>query len=54
MQIQKKIMHAIVPYSCVFLILFSEKYLQEVWPHVKSALKEHGIDGELNLVSVCS
>lgn len=29
---------------------FSEKYLQEVWPSVKSALKEYGISCELNLV----
>ncbi|XP_028552533.1 KRR1 small subunit processome component isoform X2 [Dendrobium catenatum] len=30
--------------------LFSEKYLQEAWPIVKRALKEHGIACELNLV----
>ncbi|KAF5448179.1 hypothetical protein F2P56_028735 [Juglans regia] len=29
---------------------YREKYLQEVWPNVKSALKEYGISGELNLV----
>ncbi|KAK4254610.1 hypothetical protein QN277_009967 [Acacia crassicarpa] len=29
---------------------YREKYLQEVWPMVKSALKEHGISCELNLV----
>ncbi|XP_073115443.1 KRR1 small subunit processome component isoform X3 [Elaeis guineensis] len=29
---------------------YREKYLQEVWPMVKSALKEHGIACELNLV----
>jgi hypothetical protein len=33
-------------------LLSSEKYLQEVWPTVKSALKEYGISCELNLVSV--
>ncbi|WVZ69089.1 hypothetical protein U9M48_017933 [Paspalum notatum var. saurae] len=30
--------------------LGAEKYLQEVWPIVKGALKEHGISCELNLV----
>lgn len=30
---------------------YSEKYLQECWPIVKGALKEHGIACELNLVS---
>lgn len=29
---------------------YREKYLQEVWPMVKSALKEHGVSCELNLV----
>ncbi|KAL8159710.1 hypothetical protein V2J09_001247 [Rumex salicifolius] len=29
---------------------YKEKYLQEVWPIVKGALKEHGISCELNLV----
>ncbi|XP_028759175.1 KRR1 small subunit processome component homolog [Neltuma alba] len=29
---------------------YREKYLQEVWPMVKSALKEYGISSELNLV----
>ncbi|XP_058219061.1 KRR1 small subunit processome component homolog isoform X2 [Rhododendron vialii] len=29
---------------------YREKYLQEAWPIVKSALKEYGISGELNLV----
>ncbi|KAL8162126.1 hypothetical protein V2J09_013615 [Rumex salicifolius] len=29
---------------------YREKYLQEVWPIVKGALKEHGIACELNLV----
>lgn len=29
---------------------YREKYLQEAWPVVKSALKEYGILGELNLV----
>lgn len=29
---------------------YREKYLQEAWPIVKSALKEYGILGELNLV----
>ncbi|GJZ52485.1 KRR1 small subunit processome component [Tanacetum coccineum] len=28
----------------------SEKYLQEVWPIVKNALKQHGIKGHLDLV----
>ncbi|KAG2704565.1 hypothetical protein I3760_05G009000 [Carya illinoinensis] len=28
---------------------YREKYLQEVWPNVKSALKEYGISCELNL-----
>ena len=28
----------------------AEKYLQESWPIVKGALKEHGISCELNLV----
>ncbi|CAN1328118.1 KRR1 small subunit processome component homolog [Linum perenne] len=28
---------------------YREKYLQDVWPTVKSALKEYGISGELNL-----
>ncbi|KAB1202542.1 hypothetical protein CJ030_MR8G028968 [Morella rubra] len=31
---------------------YREKYLQEIWPSVKSALKEYGISCELNLVSV--
>ncbi|XP_024020642.1 KRR1 small subunit processome component [Morus notabilis] len=30
---------------------YREKYLQEVWPSVKSALKEYGISCELNLVA---
>lgn len=29
---------------------YREKYLKEVWPHVTSALKEHGIDCELDLI----
>ncbi|WCJ37011.1 KRR1 small subunit processome component [Euphorbia peplus] len=29
---------------------YREKYLQDVWPLVRSALKEHGISCELNLV----
>ncbi|KAB1208496.1 hypothetical protein CJ030_MR7G028517 [Morella rubra] len=29
---------------------YREKYLQEIWPSVKSALKEYGISCELNLV----
>jgi len=29
---------------------YREKYLQEAWPIVKSALKEYGVLGELNLV----
>ena len=28
----------------------AEKYLREVWPSVTSALKEHGVACELNLV----
>ncbi|GAB2250711.1 hypothetical protein Droror1_Dr00016961 [Drosera rotundifolia] len=32
---------------------YREKYLQEAWPIVRSALKEHGITGELNLVDGC-
>jgi ribosomal RNA assembly protein len=33
------------------LFYFSlEKYLQEVWPMVKTALKEFGVACELNLV----
>ena len=34
-----------------FNLFSSEKYLQEVWPSVKSALKEYGVSCELNLVS---
>ena len=34
-----------------FYLFSSEKYLQEVWPSVKSALKEYGVSCELNLVS---
>ena len=36
-----------------FAVLFPqyrEKYIKEVWPHVKKALKEQGIRGELNLL----
>jgi len=36
-----------------FAVLFPqyrEKYLKEVWPHVKKALKEYGIKSELNLI----
>ncbi|KAK1430059.1 hypothetical protein QVD17_12550 [Tagetes erecta] len=29
---------------------YREKYLQEVWPRVKSALKQHGVSCELDLV----
>ncbi|CAI9099311.1 OLC1v1036106C1 [Oldenlandia corymbosa var. corymbosa] len=29
---------------------YREKYLQECWPVVRGALKEHGVAGELNLV----
>lgn len=36
-------------FSTLFPI-YREKYLQEVWPTVKSALKEYGISCELNLV----
>lgn len=32
---------------------YREKYLQEAWPMVKSALKEFGISCELNLVRIC-
>ncbi|KAI3456702.1 hypothetical protein Pfo_013365 [Paulownia fortunei] len=32
---------------------YREKYLQECWPIVKGALKEHGIACELNLVEGC-
>jgi len=37
----------------LFAVLFPqyrEKYLKEVWPHVKKALKEYGIKSELNLI----
>lgn len=34
------------------VLVFAEKYLQECWPIVKGALKEHGIACELNLVSI--
>ena len=34
----------------LFVGLGAEKYLQEAWPLVKGALKEHGISCELNLV----
>lgn len=34
-----------------FALFYAEKYLQEAWPVVKGALKEHGISCELNLVS---
>jgi ribosomal RNA assembly protein len=36
-----------------FAVLFpqyKEKYIKEVWPHVKKALKEVGIKSELNLL----
>ncbi|KAL0389827.1 UNVERIFIED_CONTAM: KRR1 small subunit processome component [Sesamum calycinum] len=32
---------------------YREKYLQECWPIVKGALKEHGVACELNLVEGC-
>lgn len=32
---------------------YREKYLQECWPIVKGALKEHGVACELNLVDGC-
>ncbi|CAA0815507.1 RNA-binding KH domain-containing protein [Striga hermonthica] len=32
---------------------YREKYLQECWPVVKGALKEHGVACELNLVEGC-
>jgi rRNA processing protein Krr1/Pno1 len=32
------------------LNVYREKYLKEVWPHVTSALKEHGIACVLDLV----
>lgn len=34
-----------------FELVCAEKYLQQCWPEVKGALKEHGIACELNLVS---
>ena len=34
-----------------FYLLSSEKYLQEVWPTVKSALKEYGVSCELSKFS---
>nr|CAB3478107.1 unnamed protein product [Digitaria exilis] len=34
----------------MLLVCAAEKYLQESWPIVKGALKEHGISCELNLV----
>ena len=37
----------------VFQLLCAKKYLQEVWPTMKSSLKEFGISCELNLVSFC-
>jgi ribosomal RNA assembly protein len=36
-----------------FAVLFPEyreKYMKEVWPYVKKALKEVGVKGELNLI----
>lgn len=36
-----------------FAVLFPqyrEKYIKEVWPHVKKALKEYGIKADLNLI----
>ena len=36
-----------------FAVLFPqyrEKYIKEVWPHIKKALKEHGIKADLNLL----
>jgi ribosomal RNA assembly protein len=29
---------------------YKEKYIKEIWPHVKKALKEVGIKSELNLI----
>ena len=37
----------------VFQLPCAEKYSQEVWPTVKSSVKEYGISCELNLVSFC-
>ena len=39
-----------------FAVLFpqyKEKYVKEIWPHVKKALKEVGIKSELNLLHLC-
>ena len=36
-----------------FAVLFPqyrEKYIKEVWPHIKKALKEYGVKSELNLI----
>ena len=36
-----------------FAVLFPqyrEKYIKEVWPHIKKALKELGLQAELNLI----
>ncbi|MCQ2815629.1 MAG: hypothetical protein MJ252_00035 [archaeon] len=36
-----------------FAVLFPqyrEKYIKEVWPHIKKALKEYGVRAELNLI----
>lgn len=41
-----------VTFDGVHLHCLAEKYLQEAWPIVKSALKEYGISCELNLVCV--
>lgn len=38
--------------SEVYTLSLPEKYLQEAWPVVRGALKEFGINAELNLVSV--
>ena len=41
-----------------FAVLFPqyrEKYIKEIWPHIKKALKEYGVKAELDLVegSMC-
>jgi ribosomal RNA assembly protein len=36
-----------------FAVLFPqyrEKYIKEIWPHIKKALKEKGVKSELNLI----
>lgn len=36
-----------------FAVLFPqyrEKYIKEIWPHIKKALKDYGVKSELNLI----